>query len=340
MSKDWGTYRKLFEHLAPSFERLPFAARAMGAELIRRCDRNGRLVPGSELTDSVVEDLAFHVRAHTGEEDFLRRSLEVLLKDGYLVFSSDWLTIRNFVDAQRTASAERMALKRARDAAAGMYDEDPEEGDPDIPSDGGDARDASDAQSERPPSDGELRLSLVSSRLVSSSEEEDQADTKNSGSARARPAKPKPKPAKTAAQSEHVPVPIAEDWVPASGQLQALAQKYRVSEARLLAEVPEFRWYWREGKGAGKRTTQRGWAQTFASRIEILAKREVLHLDVQGRGGYPAAGANPGQDDAAARARRAAEVEARARGAGAPGSRVRPANGTPSPRVVAGGDPK
>jgi len=127
MTTDWETedFRKLYENPKPDFERLPFAVRCFAAEILRRCDRRGRIVPGSSLDDRLVQDLAFHVRAHAGEEQFIRQALAALLSDNpdpnrcYLVFRGGFLTIRNFKEAQLSESAMRMARKRARDGGTG-----------------------------------------------------------------------------------------------------------------------------------------------------------------------------------------------------------------------------
>lgn len=127
MTTDWETedFRKLYENPKPDFERLPFAVRCFAAEILRRCDRRGRIVPGSSLDDRLVQDLAFHVRAHAGEEQFIRQALAALLNDNpdpdrcYLVFRGGFLTIRNFREAQLSESAMRMARKRARDGGTG-----------------------------------------------------------------------------------------------------------------------------------------------------------------------------------------------------------------------------
>jgi hypothetical protein len=312
--RDWGDFRKLFEKPSPAFERLPYASRCMAADIIRRCDRLGRIIPGDNLDDQLIDDLAFHVRAHPGEEQFIRECVSVLLADRYFVFDDGYLTIRNFVDAQRTASAERMALKRARDAAAGMGEPDDSEADADqtpghVPRDTGDERDASDANAEPGVTCAPLagaRAGLVSSGLVSSglvSGSAEQVGTRvKSGSTRARPVK----------TTEHVPAVIPETWVPSDEQVAALAEKWSAQPRRILAEVREFRWYWRDGKGKGKRATLRGWAQTFANRIENLAKTGALYVH---RPGDPSVDSQTGQDDAEARRKRAAEVEARARAA-------------------------
>lgn len=126
---DWVAtdFRKLFVNPPPDFERMPFMARAAGAEMVRRCDREGQIIPVGEgvtvtavtsqpsLMSQLVTDVAFHVRAHSGEENAIEQALRWLFKDKYLVIKQGYLTIRNFPTAQRSSSAERMARKRARD---------------------------------------------------------------------------------------------------------------------------------------------------------------------------------------------------------------------------------
>jgi len=121
---DWAAldFRKLYLPFSQSFERLPYAARAMGADIIRRCDREGRIIkvtgvtPVTSVTSQLVDDVAFQVRAHSGEETWIRGALEALLKDNYLVIVDGWLKIRNYVEAQKSSSAERMARKRQRES--------------------------------------------------------------------------------------------------------------------------------------------------------------------------------------------------------------------------------
>jgi uncharacterized phage protein (TIGR02220 family) len=137
MSTDWENedFRKLYEHPPPEFERLPFEARCLAAEILRRCDRRGRVIPGSEFSQNLIQDFAFHVRAHTGEVAFLERALAALMSDDpdpercYLVFRDGYLTVRNFSKAQRSESAIRMARKRQRDACTGGVESGFEDGD-------------------------------------------------------------------------------------------------------------------------------------------------------------------------------------------------------------------
>lgn len=287
--RDWGTYRKLYEALPPSFERLPFAARCLAAEIIRRCDHKGRIVPGTVLSETLLKDLMFHVRAHTEDEIFLRPSLGGLLADGYLVFHDGHLVIRNFVVAQRKDSTGRMQQKRARDSADGMDDELPSE--PGEPRDGGDAHEPSDAHGVTPSSD--LRAPhLVSSRLISEGD----------------PANTKIKHISGRAGAGLAPFAMTDDWHPEPSQVAALAEKFSVSPQRVSAQVREFRWYWVSGNGAARRKAQRGWAQTFANRIDALARNGTLYAGAEPKSSPSAAPAN----DADRRAR-AAEVEARAK---------------------------
>lgn len=268
--RDWGTYRKLYEVLNPDFERLPYAARCVAAEILRRCDRNGRIVPANQLTQKLVADVAFLVRAHTGEEAFLLHALEVLLGDGYFVFSSGYLTVRNFIDAQRSDSAIRMARHRARGGdeteTAEIAEEDARQSgmqevtEPHLPdTEIGDVPASRDAQA--PPSFG-----LVSSGLVSSGSSPD-------------PKKPKASHNPAGKRTRDVPAELGPTWMPTESQIAALAQKHGVEPLRIQQVVPEFRWYWREGDGQGSRKTLRGWAQAFANRIEMLAKKGVLYVE-------------------------------------------------------------
>lgn len=87
----------------------------------------------------------------------------------------------------------------------------------------------------------------------------------------------KRKQSRAKSTTEHIPLP--PDWMPSDTQAEALATGRRVSPDRIRAEVPEFRWYWIEGKGAGKRKSLKGWAQTFSNRITSQAERGVLYAE-------------------------------------------------------------
>jgi hypothetical protein len=74
------------------------------------------------------------------------------------------------------------------------------------------------------------------------------------------------------------------DWKPDSEQAAALAAKHGVTVERVLAEVPEFIWYWTKGAGAGKRRNAAGWARCFANRVDSQAKSETLFAEPRRRG--------------------------------------------------------
>lgn len=103
-----------------------------------------------------------------------------------------------------------------------------------------------------------------------------------------------------------VPREMTETWLPDQEQVAALATKYGVDPRRIDVEVPEFRWYWRKGRGSGQRKTGRGWAQTFGNRIGQLAKSELLYAS---RPGAPAAREASGETEAQRRAREQLEAE-------------------------------
>lgn len=75
------------------------------------------------------------------------------------------------------------------------------------------------------------------------------------------------------------PVRCPEDFAPSDKQTAALASKHGVAPERIRSRVPEFVWYWRDGKGAGKRRSLRGWAQAFGKRIDDEAKWGTLYAE-------------------------------------------------------------
>jgi hypothetical protein len=105
--------------------------------------------------------------------------------------------------------------------------------------------------------------------------------------------------------SDMVPKPLAADWQPSAAQVEALAAKFSVPEDRIRATVPEFRVYWREQR-SGDRKTLRGWSQAFGHNIDRLAVNKTLFVGVPPQ-------QSGGSNDADARRKRAAEVEARAK---------------------------
>ena len=81
-----------------------------------------------------------------------------------------------------------------------------------------------------------------------------------------------------------IPAELGADFDAPAELVTALATKYQVTEARIRAVVPEFKWYWREGGGAGKKRTLRGWYTAFGKRIESEAKSGSLYAEPRRNG--------------------------------------------------------
>jgi Meiotically Up-regulated Gene 113 (MUG113) protein/DnaT-like ssDNA binding protein len=75
---------------------------------------------------------------------------------------------------------------------------------------------------------------------------------------------------------------LAEDWIPPDDLLDVLVEKHDAKPEQIRRVVPEFRRYWRTGKGAGKRRGPRGWEQAFTHRVAQLAKSEELYAGPRG----------------------------------------------------------
>ncbi len=115
-TRELGRWRKLWTHPSAAWELLPLSARGLGDELIRYCDERGQITRPAGM--ALHEVIARLLRAHHSEMRRLKADIDALVRDKFLVVTDDAITIRNFVEAQRTVteSGERMREKRARDA--------------------------------------------------------------------------------------------------------------------------------------------------------------------------------------------------------------------------------
>lgn len=94
----------------------------------------------------------------------------------------------------------------------------------------------------------------------------DPDQTQKSGSARARSggrAKPDP-----------VPFVMHDQWAPSAELVGALATKFTVKPERVAAELPEFRYFWKQ---RGDRKKAQGWERAFSHRIEDQATKGGLY---------------------------------------------------------------
>lgn len=107
-------WRKLYIREEGSFAGLPFLARACAAELIKFVDDHGTIPLDGKDPASVV---CRRGGAEMGERRIIRRLVDLLLRDGYLVVEDDTLRIRNFVPAQvrwdRVRGEHELATERA-----------------------------------------------------------------------------------------------------------------------------------------------------------------------------------------------------------------------------------
>lgn len=104
---DHWQWRKLFTREQGTFALLPLYVRALGAELLKFCDDDGRIPLGGMAPWAAVARVA---GATASDRRLLKKHIKMLLDDGYLVLESDHLVIRNMPVAQgrkRDATATR-----------------------------------------------------------------------------------------------------------------------------------------------------------------------------------------------------------------------------------------
>lgn len=73
-------------------------------------------------------------------------------------------------------------------------------------------------------------------------------------------------------KSATVPMLMTDDWQPTDRTFEAISARFGIGRQEITALVPEFRMYWIEGAGAGKRTGAPHWQTTFVRRVEQLSK--------------------------------------------------------------------
>jgi uncharacterized phage protein (TIGR02220 family) len=92
------TWRKLYVRETGSFAALSFYARCLARELLAMVDDEGLIhLKGRAPADAI----AFQGGAATGDRRMLRRHVQELLEDGYIVHVGDTLAMPNFIPAQQ-----------------------------------------------------------------------------------------------------------------------------------------------------------------------------------------------------------------------------------------------
>lgn len=101
-------FKKLVEKPATSLLRLPAWVRGYAAEMLRVASR-----PTGRVCDTaLVDDVAFAIRAHAGEEEDLAEAIRLLLDEGSLLEKDGALYIANFSEEQKNYEAARKQAQR------------------------------------------------------------------------------------------------------------------------------------------------------------------------------------------------------------------------------------
>lgn len=74
------------------------------------------------------------------------------------------------------------------------------------------------------------------------------------------------------------PETLQEGWTPPENARTAAQAKFECTEDDINRTLPEFRYYWVSGKGAGKKRTPKGWVQTWMNRMTQMAKTGELYV--------------------------------------------------------------
>lgn len=89
-------------------------------------------------------------------------------------------------------------------------------------------------------------------------------------------------------------------WCPPQSAVDATQKKLECLPADFDRHLPDFRHYWIDGKGRGKRRTPRGWVQAWMNRMTMLAEQGQLYMS-RGAANGGNATLRPDQEDRVAR---------------------------------------
>lgn len=98
-----GPWHKLYVRESATFAQLSFLARAVGAQLLKLVDDEGRIECGAKELEHVI---AYRMGATVGDRRLLPKLLQELISDGYLVREGTSWRVRNFVVAQSRVPSE------------------------------------------------------------------------------------------------------------------------------------------------------------------------------------------------------------------------------------------
>lgn len=102
-----------------------------------------------------------------------------------------------------------------------------------------------------------------------------------------------PPPANTArSRSKRIPEKpelLSEMWVPPDEAAVAAKMKFECTDDDIARMLPEFRYHWISGQGAGKRRGPKGWVRTWMNRMAYLAQNGQLYVSRANSNGAAAA---------------------------------------------------
>jgi len=93
-------------------------------------------------------------------------------------------------------------------------------------------------------------------------------------------ASPRAATAKKSRSVDSIPVPMSDEVIIPDDVVAAKAAQWQVDEARIRAQVPEFKRFWAQDR-PGERRSPKGWRSAFGRRVDDLGKRGLLHAPIQ-----------------------------------------------------------
>jgi hypothetical protein len=89
-------------------------------------------------------------------------------------------------------------------------------------------------------------------------------------------AAPRPASARKPRREDSIPVPMSDAIEIPADLVAAKAAQWQVDEARIRAQIPEFRRFWAQDRPS-ERKAPKGWRAAFGYRVDDLGKRGLLH---------------------------------------------------------------
>lgn len=205
-----------------------------------------------------VEALAFALRAPVKS---VRVGLERMTSLGVAVIAEGKIVLPKFLRAQWARRSDAARKRESRDAQSAL------DSGATPPSIGSNPANVTLGHTESQP--------VTSGHSPIPSNPNQSQDPEGDRGAREPSARSNPR-ASTKASNEK-PEALSSDWTPPAKAREAARIKFECSESDLDRTLPDFRYYWIEGKGAGKKRGPKSWVRTWMNRLGYLAQRGELY---------------------------------------------------------------